>query len=147
MSLLKKYLLSCQLFLYCISSNNSQGQLYRFAQEEGDYFGNKEVDPRMIISNIAHWKYYKVHIRYNGLLRLRNSFRAKKTREKKRNHMTDVAVGLFKDSKDSSGGSDVLVGHAPMELSHLILILLNIEHSLYVCIVIKATPTLSESEA
>ena len=41
----------------------------------------------------------------------------------------DFAVGLCKDGKDRSGGSDVLVGHAPIELSHLVCTFLNAEDS------------------
>ena len=41
----------------------------------------------------------------------------------------DFAVGLYKDGKDSSGSSDVLVGHVPIELSHLICTFLNAEDS------------------
>ena len=43
--------------------------------------------------------------------------------------MTTFAVGLYKDGKDSSGGSDVLVGHVPIELSHLVCTFLNAEDS------------------
>ena len=41
----------------------------------------------------------------------------------------DFAVGLYKDAKDSSGGSDVLVGHVPIELSHVVCTFLNAEDS------------------
>ena len=41
----------------------------------------------------------------------------------------DFAVGLYKDGKDSSGGCDVLVGHVPIELSHLVCTFLNAEDS------------------
>ena len=37
----------------------------------------------------------------------------------------DFAVGLYKDGKDSSGGSDV--GDVPIELSHLVCTFLNAE--------------------
>jgi len=40
----------------------------------------------------------------------------------------DFAVSLFK-SPDSSGGSDVLVGHVPIELSHLVCTFLDAEDS------------------
>ena len=39
----------------------------------------------------------------------------------------DFAVGLY--GKDSSGGSDVLVGHVPIELSRLVCTFLNAEDS------------------
>ena len=41
----------------------------------------------------------------------------------------DFAVSLYKDGKDSSGGSDVLSGHVPIELSHLVCTFLNAEDS------------------
>ena len=41
----------------------------------------------------------------------------------------DFAVGSYKDGKDSSGGSDVLVGHVPIELSHLVCTFLIVEDS------------------
>jgi len=41
----------------------------------------------------------------------------------------DFAVGSYKDGKDGSGGSDVLVGHVPIELSHLVCTFLNAEDS------------------
>ena len=41
----------------------------------------------------------------------------------------DFAVGLYKHGKDSSGGSDVLVRHVPIELSHLVCTFLNAEDS------------------
>ena len=41
----------------------------------------------------------------------------------------DFAIGLYKDGKDSSGGSNVLVGHVPIELSHLVCTFLNAEDS------------------
>ena len=41
----------------------------------------------------------------------------------------NFAVGLYKDGKDSSGGSDVLVGYVPIELSHLVCTFLNAEDS------------------
>ena len=41
----------------------------------------------------------------------------------------DFAVGLYKDGKDSSSCSDVLVGHVPIELSHLVCTFLNAQDS------------------
>ena len=32
----------------------------------------------------------------------------------------DFVVGLYKDGKDSSGGSSVLVGQVPIKISHLV---------------------------
>ena len=41
----------------------------------------------------------------------------------------DFAVSLYKDGKDSIGRSDVLVGHVPIELSHLVCTFLDAEDS------------------
>ena len=41
----------------------------------------------------------------------------------------DFAVGLYEDGKDNSGGSDVVVGHVPIELSHIVCTFLNAEDS------------------
>ena len=53
----------------------------------------------------------------------------KKDKREEAKAYDDFAVGLYKDGKDSSGGSDVLVWHVPIELSHLVCTFLNAEDS------------------
>ena len=74
---------------FCISSNNKHGQLTFLKHQKRAIIRGKGI-----ISNIVQWKSYKVDLRFDELLRLRNS---------------SERVGLFKDSKHSIGNFDDLI--------------------------------------
>ena len=73
---------------FCIFSSNKDGQLILKHQK-------RTIIPRKgIILNIIQWKSYKVDLRFDELLRLRNS---------------GERAGLFKDSKHGIGNFDDLI--------------------------------------
>ena len=74
---------------FCISSNNKHGQLTFLKHQKRAIIRGKGI-----ISNIVQWKSHKVDLRFDELLRLRNS---------------SERVGLFKDSKHGIGNFDDLI--------------------------------------